>query len=487
MAPTEDIGAVLLLSVAPAYTNLDYQLHYLKQFNIEGEKEIKGVVSSLGIAGVPQSNQGLAILNLKPWGERPPQEDIEIQFRKLTSVVAGVQAQPYNLPPLPGSAAGLPFQIVIKGPGEPKILNELAEKIIAKVKKEGKFAFIMSDLNYTSANMQITINRDKAKTYGVDVNSIANTISIMMSDASVNRISIEGRSYEVIPQVKRKLRMNPEAIKNYYVESSSGEPVSLHNLLDIKVSAMPLALNQFNQMNSVTLSGVPLMAPGSAMEYMQKVVLEAIPSGYLIDWNGQSRQLQEEGDSLVFTFLMALCVIFLVLSIQFESYRDALVILFTVPLAISGALLVLAFGADPLDQTHLYTLNIYTEMGLITLVGLITKHGILICEVAKQNQLKEGMDKFAAVAHAAELRLRPVLMTTMAMVAGLVPLLYASGAGAAQRYDIGLVIVAGLSIGTFFTLLVLPVIYTFLAANHKPEQVFVENKSAEPNQDNAHS
>ncbi len=231
----------------------------------------------------------------------------------------------------------------------------------------------------------------------------------------------------------------------------------------------PRVLTQFNQMNSATISVVP--APGTsigeAVSYFNNEIVPTLPKGYQSNYLGESRQYLQEGNKLYFTFVFAIIIIFLVLAAQFESLRDPLVILVSVPLAISGALIALAWG--------LATMNIYTQIGLVTLVGLITKHGILICEVAKEEQMKHGMSKIEAVSYAAQLRLRPVLMTTAAMIAGLLPLLFASGAGAVSRFDIGLTIIAGLGIGTLFTLFVLPVIYTYLASSHKPLKEFDES------------
>jgi multidrug efflux pump subunit AcrB len=274
-------------------------------------------------------------------------------------------------------------------------------------------------------------------------------------------MSVQGRSYRVIPQVPRIERLTPESLTSYYVTAADGFPVPLSNLVDAKTEVRPISLTQMNQLNAATLSAslAPGVTMGQAVDFLKKNAAELMPQGFGVDYKGESRQFVHEGSSLLLTFGLAIVVIFLVLAAQFESVRDPLVIMVSVPLAITGALLPLAAG--------LATLNIYSQVGLITLVGLITKHGILICEVAKERQEKEGLDRRHAVLEAATQRLRPILMTTAAMVAGLVPLLMATGAGAASRFAIGVVIVCGLSVGTLFTLFVLPSLYTFIASDHQ--------------------
>ena len=296
-----------------------------------------------------------------------------------------------------------------------------------------------------------------------------------------NRINLDGRSYEVIPQVARKYRDSPEALKNYYIKAGDGRFIPLSSLLDIEIKGEPRAYPHFNQLNSFTISAVatPGVTIGDAVAVFEEFG-ENLPIGYTYDFLGEARQFTSEGNALYGTFGLALAIIFLVLAAQFESIRDPLVILLAVPLAMSGALVAMSwahvfsfFARIP----ELASMNIYSQVGLITLVGLIAKHGILMCEVAKEEQLEHGRSKVDAIKHAAIIRLRPILMTTAAMVAGLIPLLYATGSGAAARFSIGLVIVAGLSIGTLFTLFVLPVIYTYLAEKHKPIQQFEEKTS----------
>ena len=379
----------------------------------------------------------------------------------------------FQMPELPGAGSGLPIQFVITTPNSFESLFQISSDILGKVKTNPMFVYSDLDLNYDSATMKIKIDKDKAGAYGVTMQDIGMTLSTMMADGYVNRIDLNGRSYEVIPQVERKYRLNPESLKGYYVRAADGNAIPLGSLVTIEVISEPRSLPHFNQLNSATVGAVPApgVAMGDAINWFQTEAASTLPAGYQHDFMGEARQFVTEGNALYTTFALALAIIFLVLAIQFESLRDPLVIMVSVPLAICGALIALAWGAA--------SMNIYSQVGLITLIGLITKHGILICEVAKEEQLHHKKDRMAAVMEAAKIRLRPILMTTAAMIAGLIPLLYATGAGAAQRFSIGIVIVSGLAIGTVFTLFVLPVIYTYLASIHKPLPVFVEDKDLE--------
>jgi multidrug efflux pump len=289
--------------------------------------------------------------------------------------------------------------------------------------------------------------------------SIGSTLALLVGENYVNRFNLEGRSYEVIPQVARADRLNAETLTRYYVNSAAGQPVPLSNLVSVKTKTSPNSLSRYNQLNSATFQAVPMpgVSMGQAVDFLEQQAAK-LPAGFSHDYLSDSRQYVREGSQLVITFVFALVIIFLVLAAQFESLRDPLVILVSVPLSICGALMPLFFG--------LATMNIYTQVGLVTLIGLISKHGILMVEFANQLQLQEGLDRRRAIERAARVRLRPILMTTAAMVVGLVPLVTASGAGAASRFSIGLVVVAGMSIGTLFTLFVLPAVYTILAKDH---------------------
>ena len=473
LAPAEDKGVVMLFGTAPSNANLDFMQNSMNQVNkiLSDQKEVE---YAQVFTGIPSSNQALGISTLVPWSKRDAgQKEVQERVGKLVKEIPGMSVVAFQPPELPGAGSGLPIQFVITTPDNFESLFATASDILSEVMANPMFMVPSLDLNFDSATMRININKDKAGAYGITMQDIGITLGTLMSDGYVNRVDLNGRSYEVIPQVERKWRLNPDDIKNYYVRASNGDAVPLSSLVNIDVVAEPRSLPHFNQLNSATISTIqaPGVAMGDAVAWFENIAKTKLPGGYNHDYLGESRQYVTEGSALYATFGLALAVIFIVLSIQFESLRDPVVILVSVPLAICGALIALAWGAA--------TMNIYSQVGLITLVGLITKHGILICEVAKEEQLHNKRSRTEAVMEAAKVRLRPILMTTAAMIAGLIPLLYASGAGAEQRFSIGIVIVAGLAIGTLFTLFVLPVIYSYLAQHHKPLPVFVEDKDLE--------
>ncbi|MGF1693891.1 multidrug efflux RND transporter permease subunit [Photobacterium kagoshimensis] len=473
LAPAEDKGVLMMMGTAPSTANLDYVENTMKKVNSMLTEQDEVAFAQV-FSGVPNSNQAFGIASMVPWSERDTsQAEVVKRVTGLVKDIPEMAVTAFQMPELPGAGSGLPIQFVITTPNHFESLFQVATDILGDVKTNPLFVYSDLDLNYDSATMKINIDKDKAGAYGVTMQDIGMTLSTMMADGYVNRIDLNGRSYEVIPQVERRYRLNPESIKGYYVRAADGEAIPLGSLITIDVVAEPRSLPHFNQLNSATIGAVP--APGTAMgdaiSWFESTAAQKLPSGYQYDFMGASRQFVTEGNALFTTFLLALAIIFLVLAIQFESVRDPLVIMVSVPLAICGALIALAWGAA--------SMNIYSQVGLITLIGLITKHGILICEVAKEEQLHHQKDRMAAVMEAAKVRLRPILMTTAAMIAGLIPLLYATGAGAAQRFSIGIVIVSGLAIGTIFTLFVLPVIYTYLASIHKPLPIFVEDKDLE--------
>ncbi len=473
LAPSEDKGVVMLMGTGPSNANLDYLQNTMNDVNeiLAEQPEVK---FAQVFTGVPNSNQAFGIASMVPWSQREAsQAEVTNRVGQLVSNIPGMAVTAFQMPELPGAGSGLPIQFVITTPNSFESLFTIATEVLTEVQRNAMFVYSNLDLNYDSATMKINIDKDMAGAYGVTMQDIGITLSTMMADGYVNRIDLNGRSYEVIPQVERRYRLNPESMNSYFVRSDDGEMIPLGSLISIDVVAEPRALPHFNQLNSATVGAVP--APGTAMgdaiAWFESTAESKLPSGYNHDYMGESRQYVTEGSALYATFGLALAIIFLVLAIQFESVKDPLVIMVSVPLAICGALIALAWGAA--------TMNIYSQVGLITLVGLITKHGILICEVAKEEQLHNHKNRMEAVMEAAKVRLRPILMTTAAMIAGLIPLMYATGAGAAQRFSIGIVIVSGLAIGTLFTLFVLPVIYTYLAEKHKPLPVFVEDKDLE--------
>ncbi|MEI6896927.1 MAG: multidrug efflux RND transporter permease subunit [Psychromonas sp.] len=468
LAPTEDKGALMMFAKAPSNANLDYIENSMKEITSMLAKQ-PTVQSTLAMTGVPSANQAFGMAIMKPWSQRDinPQQ-LAKQVKSDFESIASIATTAFQLPELPGSSGGLPVQFVITTSNPFESLVEIASDVLAATQANPNFVYSELNLAFDSATMNISIDRDKAGAYGVTMQDIAITLGTLLSDGYLNRISLDGRSYEVIAQVERKYRLSPDQLGAFFVQAQNGDMLPLSELIDINIIAEPRSLPHFNQLNSATIGAVlaPGFAMGDAVTFFEELATTKLPQGYRHNYLGEARQFVTEGSALYMTFLLAVLIIFLVLASQFESIRDPLVILMTVPLAISGALVALAWGAA--------TMNIYTQVGLITLVGLITKHGILIAEVAKEEQLHNGLNRMDAVKKAATVRLRPILMTTAAMVSGLLPLLFATGAGAVSRFGIGIVIVAGLSIGTLFTLFILPVIYSFIASSHQKRKEFDE-------------
>jgi multidrug efflux pump len=459
LAPEEDQGVLFALTKAPQYANLDYMDAYGdkldRAFASFPETDLRFVVN-----GRFGPNQGLAGAILKPWGERSRSaQQLKPLMQRQVASVEGMNAFVFSLPPLPATIGGLPVQMVIYSTGEFEAIYQAMQQIKSAARKSGLFIVIDSDLDFNQPMIGVKIDRSKANQLGVTMQSIGNTLAVLVGENYINRFNLSGRSYEVIPQVPRADRLTPETLTRYYVTSAAGQPVPLSNLIELTSSTQPNALTQYNQLNSATFQAVPMpgVTMGQAVDFLESQV-KNLPRGFSHDYLSDTRQYVREGNQLTLTFIFALIVIFLVLAAQFESLRDPLVILVSVPMSICGALMPLFFGVA--------TMNIYTQVGLVTLIGLISKHGILMVEFANVLQVRENLDRRRAIELAARVRLRPILMTTAAMVVGLVPLLIATGAGAASRFSIGVVVVAGMSVGTLFTLFVLPAVYTVLAKDH---------------------
>jgi len=455
LAPEEDQGIVFMMTQSPQPTNLDYINGYTDQF-VEIFKTFPEYYSSFQINGFNGVQSGIGGFLLTPWDQRSrTQMEILPEVQAKLNQIPGLQIFGFNLPSLPGTGEGLPFQFVINTPNDYESLLQVAERVKARAQESGKFAFLDIDLAFDKPEIVVDIDREKAAQMGVSMEDLGSTLSSLLGEGEINRFTIDGRSYKVIAQVERAYRDNPGWLDSYYVRSESGIMVPLGTLINISDRARPTRLNQFQQLNSVIIQGFPIASMGEAIDTVSKITQEEAPRGYSYDYAGASRQYVQEGSALFLTFALALAIIFLVLAAQFESFRDPLVILVTVPLSICGALIPIFLGFS--------TMNIYTQVGLVTLIGLISKHGILIVEFANQLRREKGLPVREAIEEAASIRLRPVLMTTAAMVFGMVPLILATGAGAVSRFDIGLVIATGMSVGTAFTLFVLPCVYSLLA------------------------
>ena len=459
LAPEEDQSFVFMLTTAPQTANLEYLTHYTNEVN-QRLKEFDEYEAHFHINGVDGAQSGMGGFILKPWDQRErSQQEVLPEVQKSLNEVAGLRIFAVSVPSLPGASEGLPLQFVIGSPGDYETLLQVTERIAERAEQSGKFAVLNVDLAFDKPELAVEISRDKAAQMNVSMEDIGVTLASLLGEGEINRFSIEGRSYKVIAQVERAYRDNPSWLGQYHVRNRDGQMIPLGSLISTREQTQPRQLNQFQQLNAARIQGVPIVSMGEALAVLEDIAQEELPQGFTLDYAGESRQFKQEGSALYVTFVLALAMIYLVLAAQFESFRDPLVILVTVPLSICGALIPLFLGIS--------SMNIYTQVGLVTLIGIISKHGILIVEFANQLQRQQGLGVREAVEQAAAIRLRPVLMTTAAMVFAMLPLLIAQGAGAVSRFDIGVVIASGLTIGTLFTLFVLPAVYVTFGGEGK--------------------
>jgi multidrug efflux pump subunit AcrB len=470
LAPEEDQGILFTLVKTPQYANLDYLEEATQQLN--------NIFSSLpekdhvfAINGMGDVHQGFAGVLLKPWGERARNHKAVLQeLQPKIASIAPALALSFSPPPLPGSVGGPPVQFVITTTRDFRQLADVLADVEKSARESGMFIFSDSDLRFETPQIEFHIDHDKANRLGITMADIGNSLATLLGGNYVNLFDLYGRSYQVIPQVPREFRLSEDWLTRYHIRTSAGTLVPLSNVATVKKVVQPNSLTNFQQLNSATLSAVPFpgRTVGEAIDFLKKKA-ESFPEGFTYDFQGESRQFVQEGNALVYTFVFALIVIFLVLAAQYESFRDPLIILIALPTSMFGALIPINAG--------LASINIYTQIGLVTLIGLISKHGILMVDFANKLQEEQGYGRREAIEHAAAIRLRPILMTTAAMVVAMVPLLIAKGAGAASRFDIGLVIAAGMTIGTMFTLFVTPAVYTYLARDHQKAKAREETQS----------
>lgn len=460
-APEEDQGFFFVIGTAPQSATLSYVEAFTKPFekifNSIPEKEHYFIINS----STPVSG-----LVLKPWGERDKtQFKLKKPLQEALNTVAGLKSFAVIPPSLPGGGGGPPVQFVIKTSNDLNSLFDVSTTLTNKAKDSGLFIYLDNTLKFNQPEVELKINRAKAADLGLNMKQIGNSLSSALSGGYTNYFNLEGRSYQVIPKLERKFRLTPQQLGAIYVQTINGTMVPLSTVVTPIEKTQPNAITHFQQLNSATIQGVmrPGTTLGQALDFLHTAAKNSLPKGFDFDYGGQSRQFIQEGSSLVFIFFLSIIVIFLILSAQYESFRDPLIILISVPMSLCGALIPLNLGAA--------SINIYTQVGLITLIGLISKHGILIVDFANHLQRTKKLSKREAVEEAASIRLRPILMTTAAMVFGVLPLLIARGAGAVSRFDIGLVIASGLLIGTTFTLFVVPTIYTYLAADHTQDDL----------------
>jgi multidrug efflux pump len=455
-APEEDQGFFFVVGTAPQYATLNYIEAYTDHF-----AEIYRSFPEMAHFFTINQSAPMSGMVLKPWGDRKSQFGMKEPLQKKLDQIPGLKTFAVIPPPLPGGGGGTPIQFVIKTTNDFQSLLDVSNQVVEKARKSGLFIFLDNTLRFNQPEILLNINRSKAADLGLDMKSIGSSLASSLSGGYVNFFDLKGRSYKVTPQLDRRYRLTTEQLGQVYLRTQSGSMVPLSTVVEPVANTQPNALSHFQQLNSATIQGVmrPGVTLGQGLDYLKEQANSVLPKGFEFDYGGQSRQFIQEGSSLIFAFFMAIIVIFLVLSAQYESFRDPLIILISVPMSICGALIPLNLG--------LASINIYTQVGLITLIGLISKHGILIVDFANHLQREKNLDRRAAVEESAGIRLRPILMTTSAMVFGVIPLLIASGAGAESRFDIGLVISSGLLIGTCFTLLVVPAMYTYLAADHR--------------------
>jgi multidrug efflux pump len=495
-APAEDQGFIFSIGSADPYTTLDYVERYTEEITkiakdvpeVENYFLFNGGFGSGGGA----SNSAIAGFVLKPWSERErsTKQVLEQELQPKMAEVTGLNVFALIPPALPTAGGDGGGEFIIGGIGSLQQLQELADAVLAKAMASKRFIFLDKDLKIDKPRIEVQIDRDKAASLGIDMQTLSADMAAMLSGGYTNRFAMQNRSYRVIPQVQRSDRLNAEQLGNYYTRTRDGELIPLSTIVTLKESAQPQTLKRFQQLNAVgiTFAPRPGVSKGEALEILDQAAKEILPQGYSVDYAGESRQFKQEGATMLVTLLFALIIIFLVLSAQFESFRDAIIMLITVPMAICGALLVLnvlailsgILGFSGIEAFPGMSINIYTQVGLVTLVGVISKHGILIVEFANKLQIEKGLSKREAIEEATAIRLRPVLMTTAALVFAMVPLLIASGPGAAARFSMGMVIASGMTIGTAFTLFVLPAFYLYLAQDHSKAHAQAEDDDAEP-------
>ena len=471
LAPTEDQGFVMCIVEASADSTIDQTTFYTEALN----KELMSTPEAEQTFQITFPDNGFGGLVLKPWGERKRTVfKVVPEVQAKVSSVPGVRTMVATPSALPGGGQ-FPVEFVIAATAEPELILEFAEKLQQKAAASGIFAFPpLIDTKIDQPEVELIMDRDKVAALGLNMAAVGSDLGTLVGGNYVNRFNLAGRSYKVIPQVKRIERLNASQLENTYVKGPENQLVPLSTFATLKKKNGPRALNRFQQFNAVKISGVAIRPLDEALTYLETEAAKILPKGYKLDYTGESRQLRVEASKFLPSFALALILIFLVLAAQFNSFRDPLIILLgSVPLAMFGAL-TFSFLKMPDPNTPFFTagwtttLNIYSQVGLVTLIGLVSKNGILIVEFANSMQ-RRGFGKVAAVREAALVRLRPVLMTSAATICGHFPLTLVSGAGAAARNSIGITIVAGMALGTIFTLLVIPSIYVLIARQHAGE------------------
>jgi multidrug efflux pump len=472
LAPFEDQGTVVAVFIAPEGATIDYTDTYARQLE-DIFATTKDIDRYFVVSGFPSVSQGIAFVKTTPWDQRDrSQAEIGAEMAPRMFHVPGVLSFPTNPPPLGQSVRSKPIQFVIKTSRPYRELEDMVDKLMAKAAEFPGLTNLDSDLKLDKPQLKVAVDRDKVADVGVSIETLGRTLETLLGGRQVTRFKRQGEQYDVVVQVADIDRTNPDDLRRIYVRSQSGEMIQLSNLVQVEETVAPKELNHFDQLRSATITAnvAPGSTLGEGLAFLDQAAREVLPATARVDYAGQSREFREASAAIYLTFVLAIAFIYLVLAAQFESFKDPLVIMLTVPLSMTGGLMALLLSGG--------TLNIYSQVGLVTLIGLITKHGILIVEFSKQIHAR-GRPMMEAVVEASVLRLRPILMTTGAMVLGAVPLALATGAGAESRQDIGWVIVGGLLVGTLFTLFVIPAVYTYVARD-KRAKVGSASKQAAP-------
>ncbi len=459
LAPEEDSGSIFAMAIPPDYSSLDYTTYFLDEM-VDAWKTIPESSHSWQVNEPSSVFGGIELVR---WEERERTlEEIRQEMQAKYAKISGLEIFTFAGGGLPGASSGMPIQFVLSSNADYRELNRVADEVLAAARQSGIFAFITKDLRYSRPEISVGIDRELAARLGISMRDIGETLQIMLGEAETNRFSLEGRSYKVIPQAARGFRLTKEWLERYYLRTSDGNLVPMSTVINVGRRVEPNNMKQFQQLNSATIQGfvVPPNTLSTGLEFLEKTLKDVAPS-YRVGYEGESRRFIEESQGFLILFATSLIFIYLVLSAQFNSFRDPMIVLISVPLSIFGAIVPIALGIT--------TLNIYTQIGLLTLIGLISKHGILIVDFANK-KFEQGLSRHEAVLEAAALRLRPILMTTFATVLGVLPLLLAFGAGANSRFAIGLMIAAGMSVGTLFTLFVLPAFYLIISKDRAPEE-----------------
>ncbi len=472
LAPLEDEGAIFTIIDAPANSALDLTSHYMSAANDimqklpETDFTFEVIFPTSGFGG----------LITKPWGERTrTTSEILAEVQQGMRSIPGIRVMPITPPPLPGGG-DFPVEIVITSTAEPEELLVYAKQLKLKAIESHMFAFPpLIDVKMDQPQSELVIDRDKVAYLGLNLQQVGYDVSSMLGGNYVNRFNIAGRSYKVIPQIKRTKRLNPDQLQDIYISGPAGQLIPLGTVAEVKNTTVARSLNRFQQLNAVKISGVAMRPLDEALTFLEDEAAKILPPGCTVDYTGESRQLRTEGSKFLQSFALAMVLIFLVLAAQFNSFRDPLVILGgSVPLAMFGAL-VFVFLKMPGPQVPFFTngwtttFNIYSQVGMVTLIGLVSKNGILIVEFANKLQ-SEGLSKLEAIRQAAQTRLRPILMISVSTIAGHFPLTMVSGPGASARNSIGIVLVGGMAIGSLFTLFVIPSIYMLVARDHSKDR-----------------